>query len=831
MSHFPYNLFLTSNNLSLEQSNKNESKESILEAYRVEIDRYLKENRISLFEMEKNHVLNRLNTIFLTMFRNSEFLEFSKELVFLKYNLLDNISRIESYSTFSKDIKPSSFLSYQPNYSFLNPFDMYSDVYQNQSQNKSQNESQNRNQTKNNIGLNSSNITSQTPSTFPYFNLYNTVNPTLPTLGDVISISEFVKCIVMMKESLIVPSIPIRKTNIAKYIVHLLFHGKADIRNEISISSSELDISNNKIKRIIESKINNIQFSLEDCMMQVKSEKENTRDRVSKRVDSQYLIPFQYSSPTQSFVPFKTKTDIDMKTKSVSDVLKHNTNLLSIIIKNVYTEHNKKYLYETNVMTVLSCFVFVIIQMISIIYKQYIYEIQKIIENISTSKEFTLLELNINDVFNYIGEIEKSVYKYKLVLLNNFYELFLPSSIDKSEYSNYGMKKNDFGCYEPEVSFNVDNLVLYDMYPFQDLLHYQKSLYFLSSVKNKYDIYDQKVYGENKKEVLEIGGFLHSIPLTIQELENYNIILQNKKIKYKFYIFLLDYLEKSFKSKIPLESFSDIKDIHTLLMKNNLKFSEKSTLYDFLYEKYTFNIKQSIFHLNRLMQLHKESKSLKSKEILSISSNLYYLKSEGIISICKKYVKDNSTLNKLISSFEIVKIKYEELLKYQKEKIEKEINIQHSKSISFNDMKNAKVINKTYWKDFQKKIKFSLYIPFEYENSIQFLSIFSLLFDNTFSYEDIDSFRQKGKKLLCTYQIKNIKFRILKNKSVKNLHDMKSISILRFFIYRLMTNKEFYEENTKVYSLSKKHMDELSPQFVSLIQISKLFYQENIPTN
>jgi hypothetical protein len=406
------------------------------------------------------------------------------------------------------------------------------------------------------------------------------------------------------------------------------------------------------------------------------------------------------------------------------------------------------------------------------------------------------------------------------------------------------MKKNDMGCYEPEVKFIVDHLVLYDTYPFRDLStqtpYHKNALRFLSSVKHKYDIYDKV----KRESTLQIGGFLHGVEQTMQEFERYKKILKQEEEINGFDALLLTLLEKSLQTHLPIESFSEFKEVYETLRKNNKSTYNKNKLFDFVYEHYMYNLKQSTVHLNRLMQIEKEIRVsggsveqkrewMQNKDVLVMSSHLYYMKSECILSLVKYYIRNKSLWNKWMASFDILKSKYEEFILSHKRKMDEEIDILQSKNISFNEMKSMEILKKKYWKEFQTKIRFMLYFPFEYNDSLFFLALTPLLFEQNFSYESVEQFSTGNKRVICTYQMKNIEWRVLTRPCVKMIQEMKSISVLRFFLYKLMSNKEFYEEHTKIAKMSKiaKMMEmysELSiqkkflPQSVSFCQIKKL---------
>jgi len=256
----------------------------------------------------------------------------------------------------------------------------------------------------------------------------------------------------------------------------------------------------------------------------------------------------------------------------------------------------------------------------------------------------------------------KSLLKFKLIMLNNFYGIFLPVSIGSK---NYGMKLDDNGCYVPESSFLQDNSYIFNSYPFIEFdkpnsINLQK---FLINMSNKNDIYD-------KNYILETGGKTYNNNImnkSILILNNYYILLQQNN---NFDLFIMDKLKSILKEKIPYElipnELEQIKTVSSSSNKNKLEIS-LSNIFESKYEK-------SLIYYHKLRNIEDKLKNYKGslldniyfeKNKLSLITTVYYLVAKCIELTIELNYNNTKYKNTLLKKIKEIQKKYESSILYK----------------------------------------------------------------------------------------------------------------------------------------------------------------------
>jgi hypothetical protein len=228
--------------------------------------------------------------------------------------------------------------------------------------------------------------------------------------------------------------------------------------NKNNLWDIKIGNSNNKTLKYIKQNFKNANISLIDIFY-------DSNNILKKK----YQIPYRQDttnpdniiyniSGTTGISPEPTETT-EKKYWSIKGLIDANNKLINFIIPQT---GNPDYLNKQNVKNVLCCYIFFMINLFYDFYKTYIDKLNNIIINISSSKIGK--DLNFTAGFNYIERLNISLLNFKKILLNNFYELFLPSSIINN---NYGMILNKDGFYIPDGSLLSNNDDIVKNFPFK----------------------------------------------------------------------------------------------------------------------------------------------------------------------------------------------------------------------------------------------------------------------------------------------------------------------------------------------------------------------------
>ena len=640
MSSDLFQYFMTAKNLSknnLEDIsyifNKNfYVKQSILELFISEINSYIEKHKVKISEINKDNVLKILSDYYDKYLINT----FNPKLFFTyfmsyKSLLTLNIENINNLKKLFEKITIQNVKKYNENLYYNNPLNY-----------------QYLNEINNNKSIDIHSLTNKVNTVINILTQGNRINLSLPTIGIIYSadtnkniktITGFMSKLVNMKSNEnITEHISLKSLNLGTTLTDILF--KIKNYNE-----------KNPIRTSFKNTIDNININLVD-LLTVKID--NKLSKNSRKIKSEYIIPYKINTKKNinDIIQFD-KNDYD-KYRKISDLFDKN----NAIVNYVLTHIKSNSLDKKNHKNVLACYLFYIIKLTFDIYNAYIDKIDDFLREIIESRNKAFIDLNIKEAFEYTSLLKTSTYKLKLILLNNFYNLFLPTQILQG---SYGMKLNDYGCYIAESILIGDNQIIINDYPFiinsnskikGDKVKLQK---FILNILYDYDIYD-------KTNILEIGGKINDFDLmkqTLQILLNY---YKNMEIINSFNLFIVDLLYKNWKvdNIVPYEIISDVISLNKM---NTSLFTNSILL------KYEESIDKCVYYINIILDIRKRQKenvndiNLKNLENINMLCYIFYnMKCLAIISYVKNSFININLKNKLLEELLFKKNKYEKFL-------------------------------------------------------------------------------------------------------------------------------------------------------------------------
>ena len=438
----------------------------------------------------------------------------------------------------------------------------------------------------------------------------------------------------------------------------------ADILLNISKNEEFNNINNinynNTLKKLLSNMINKINVNLEEIYFN------------DKKIKNEFIIPYYFKKnrPNPIEIEESNKSMID-KIKDFPTLFRNNNELIFAVIDDINLDINN--INKKNYKNVLACYLYYIINVGYKILYNYIDKIDDILTNFLNTKDKRFKILNIESAFEYTQLLKESLLKFKSILLNNFYNLFLPSNISDGYY---GMKLNSNMCYiSDEFSFMNDNI--FDYYPFNIEIVVGSSIKiininndilrdFICTINNKKDIYD--------KFELEFGGSVFDTTIqnnTIKILKEYYNKLQKNN---KFNLFIINKIIYNFNinKSIPFELIDDLKsEIETLMKNGPVTINNKNKLERLLLHKYENNLEKSTkFYLKYINEKNK-IKISKKTDIHSLYSReeLYYLyfNTYFTISNCLYIISDKCIVNiklktTILKKFDEIKKKYENII-------------------------------------------------------------------------------------------------------------------------------------------------------------------------
>lgn len=680
---FPYTLFITDKNLSLYNSNmiSSSTKKSILENYHNQISNFMKEKNIKLSDVDNNNILSKIDEIFHDDLINSssnkiKYEDFSKELLYYKYLLINIRENILVFNLVRSKIKDRVLKN---NLSYMNPliikniddilignnkfFKEKIDIYNN-------NDKKIYIQSINNIFY-GRRFNIGLPSVGSIYSFYENPNGT--------NIPQFIISMLNCNDNFM-DNLPLIKQNIAETISSILLtKNESKLNNIDNILDENLNTTNmnNNTRKNLENYFKGVIVDLRDIM----------QEPSSKYIKKDYIIPFKYNQDKHIFeYQEKMSYRLDDDDKSIKLLMMNNLNLLYSTMKSDGTF--KFELVDTKI--ILCCFLFYAINLFYDVYKYYINSLNQTIIDLSDSMGKKFKDLNIEAGFDFIKKLNESLLNFKLILLNNFYELFEPSKIS-SNY--YGMYKNKNGFFVPESKLLVENEVLNKMYPFRKID---------DSVKDNLKIIDDKdsqklianfiLFKQKDKDLydvernLDLGVFTYNDIITSRTLNIYYSFFENYEKIINFDLFIIDLLMKNFKERMPIEcinqSLAIIKpNINTLnrTYLDNQKNGYRSIVKNSFVKLYNESMRKSAVYTSKYLKVESNlvtsgKKSLeKEKETYSLIASMYYIRSE-FINHWIQNIKDNRLKNQLTEEFNKIKKNINKLLSKKAKALKKVIN-------------------------------------------------------------------------------------------------------------------------------------------------------------
>jgi len=270
------------------------------------------------------------------------------------------------------------------------------------------------------------------------------------------------------------------------------------------------------------------------------------------------------------------------------------------------------------------------IQLMYQCYNTYIDKLTSLIHQFSISSNSDLQHLNFKKANKFIENLTNSTYKFKLILLNNMMNLFLPNNVSNNFY---GLDLTSQGYYVLKSSSFLNDHIL-EKYPLFRNRHREELLsHFIIQTKNKHDYYD-------KREILELGTYychnkyIHNgLTIFSKYFDKFQHVIQMNMI-------LISYLKKYFEKCTLIENLKIIMNNYSYITSKTLDADQKKYLETILYQYFKENLEKSSKAIIKIM-MHKKlnhdgkNKNKNNKNKNNINKN----------NINKKYQKQNNNSN------------------------------------------------------------------------------------------------------------------------------------------------------------------------------------------
>ncbi len=458
---------------------------------------------------------------------------------------------------------------------------------------------------------------------------YNNINILAPSIGNVYLSNYLTSSLSHMilnicnGENDILSYIPLHNQNIKDDICGLII--KKDGEN--------VDYK----KKVLSSILGNIDINY-DMVMKDKN-----------KIKKNYIIPYERkdSNSESSDSKYKFEYEKYISLSSSKEVLQKNLELLSQVLE--YIETNPKNVNKPNVKEICALYVYFIITLFYDIYNIYFLKISALLYELNEDVRYS--NDNIDLGLAYIDKCMESLKIFKKILLNNFYDFFIPSKLTKA----YGIKLDDNGYVVCGSKLAIDDETFIKKYPFkyfksgsvklevnnQSLLAINN---FIVGKKRSGDIY-------NPKEILYIGYYIPNDGKMKDFLSFLKYYVNVLNSQFTFSIFICNLLSKVLMNYLPIELFQTIdKKIESL--KNNSSNKSKNEIILIVYKQMikAFNIIKS----SRSKKYDKEKiKDIKEKEESILLSNYYY----NYSTIIYELINNNEYMNKNIQKYLLTQIK------------------------------------------------------------------------------------------------------------------------------------------------------------------------------
>ena len=245
----------------------------------------------------------------------------------------------------------------------------------------------------------------------------------------------------------------------------------------------------------------------------------------------------------------------------------------------------------------------------------------------------------------YVNNLDVSLLKFKKILLNNFYNLFVPTKID----NNYGILLNVVtGINEIDPGSDLIGNKIAEEYP---LFHSNTLLPFIINFK-KYDIYD-------KTTSLEIGTLCYNNKYFSYAINIYKNYLHKYSYVDASNLHVINYIKKYFEKCVIIEQLKKIKDKKTYLVKEILDSEQKVNLENILFTFFKDNFEKSS---KSLLSASTYNKFSINKEIELFKSKIYYNISKITFKIIEHVLANIELKNKLLRKCTILEENYTKII-------------------------------------------------------------------------------------------------------------------------------------------------------------------------
>ncbi len=802
---FPYNYFKTEKIFTLKTLETSPAisvitsrdPKSIFSIYRDLIIKNIAENKLDDTTVDNNNekiekLYNDFKDINVGLSKNffSNIYNFCKSMYDTKYLFLKEKKNYSKFSSLLRQLNINKNL-FTKNLRYENPitFNLNSNISLNRILNDYDNEEKN---AIDNIIL-GNNINFSLPSIGPILSIY-TPDPYK------IDISTLIYTLITTDNVPFPPNyleyVPLFKQNITDTLSNILL--QSDKENNlwnVKIGNS----TNNNTLKYIKRYFKSVSISLSDIFFDTTGIKKKYFVPYKKIENNIISETSSIPSPAASSESSAPPSNND-KIKTVIDA---NNTIVNYVIQEMVSNPNN--LNKQNMKNILCSYLFFVINVFYDFYKKYIDKLNDVIVSLSVSKYKN--QLNIAYAFKYIEKLNISLLNFKKILLNNFYELFLPSSIINN---NYGMILNKDGFYVSASSFIASNDDIRNNFPFKESISHLNIvnnkislINFMFLNKSNTDIYDDKL--------LELGGFSYNNIITRNAISILNDFFDIDKRKNNLNIFLLELLERFFKENSCTELITNLEAI--INEPTNVK-KEKDI--DEYYKKCLFS---SATYFIEVMKIDKKNSSKITNE--EYKKRSIYLLASIILSynveICKYLLRDSTFLStntrrKVTDKFKTYSSKVFDKITDMKQKYKE------NKIIKSNINKPVNAFTTVpFWESLKSKIQNKkLLIPVLNKSNIIFIDIIDYALRGKYGNDLILNFSNKnitensnyiilfGKSLT---EIKNNKLRIIKSEFMDKIKLINDSQIIRKNLFTLLNNSLIYNQYSSEITSSFKLFD------------------------
>lgn len=543
------------NRVNNNKSNKTNKMISLISPYMGEIRTYLKQNKRMEPYLEEDTYLDLLDVEYQKRINNEtdDFDQFLKFLIKSKFqiveqrkqskNFLAKLTELKSLLKFPTLLKEDSSQKYIiPNLFFNEEFQF----------NLHSNQVRTMNRLIRSVHFDNKKRQEQLSYSVGNTSFYHNINLSAPTIGNIYisnmlptSLTEMIVRLCNGESANgtgnVTPFIPLHAQNMREDLVNMVLSKdsqNADFKRKIlqnviqttEVTYDMLMKEKGKIKKyfIIPFRKNELSSNLDD----------DSPSGLSPSTPSTPSGPSLLGSPSNigSRIRYEIAYDKYSGYLSSKDVIKHNLEILSNVLEMV--KENPKNLDLPNVKDVLALFVYFAITLFYDAYYQYLMKISGVLYEYNEDPRFEQDDLQTG--IKYIDEVIRSLKVYKKILLNNFYDLFLPSRLTKA----YGIKIDDNGYIMCASKLAVDNEFLMKKYPFQSFESISSKLamdrdalqqvnHFLVGKQRQHDLYDTKetlyigFYVPNEEKMKELSQFYRYLIQVLSSQSSFDILLDN----------------------------------------------------------------------------------------------------------------------------------------------------------------------------------------------------------------------------------------------------------------------------------------------------------------